>query len=761
MLDPRTSSNGAGGPATDHGAPADLITVSSDQVFTLGNEHFGYVFRVAKAGVLEHLHYGPPLLDPASANQHHLHAGRPLSVEHRGIPDYSLRDLPQEYPTFGSSDFRSPALHGINGDGNSIFQLEYVSHEIVDGKPDLPGLPSARGDGSQTLRVTLRDALQKLEVTLSYTVYRDHGVLCRSGTIKNFGEKAVLLTDVFSSALDLPAADYEVLHLHGSWAAEFSEQRVPLPQGKFSIESSWGTSGAFHNPFVALLSPHTTEASGPVYATTLLYSGNFRIGAETSEFGSVRLLCGINPFNFQWRLEPGETFQTPEALHVYTSQGLREMSRSWHHFVRDRVSPLAFRHQPRPTYLNTWEATYFDLTQDRVLALADKARDVGVDMLVLDDGWFRGRQDDRSSLGDWEADADRFPDGIISLARQVRDKGLKFGLWFEPEAVSRRSQLYEQHPDWILHVPGREPSLGRNQLLLDLSRPEVVDHLIEVLDGYLASGVIDYVKWDMNRCMTEVGSAGWPNHRQLEVPHRYQLGLYRLLATLTRRHPNVLFENCASGGNRFDLGMLHYMAQGWISDLSEPIGRLDIIHGASYLYPLDTTAAYIGPSPNHQNGRDSSIGTRFRAGFFCAARGISLAEDDLARNAATLKTLMAEAKSTAAAMVGGDFYRIIKDPNEYCWQYSSAGGDQVFVAFFRVLSRVSEPFRRAHLVGLDAQAWYEHLETGQRYRGESLMHSGLPLPFGKMGSTGDDHGRLVPKRDFLSVLYTLRRVDGP
>ena len=419
-----------------------------------------------------------------------------------------------------------------------------------------------------------------------------------------------------------------------------------------------------------MLEKGTNEVSGCCYGTTLIYSGNFSFQVETGEFEDVTILAGLNPFGFQWMLEPGETFSTPEALHAYSAKGLSGLSNHWHAFIREKITPKRFKSAPRPTYLNSWEAAYFDIDETKVLSLADKANEIDVEMLVLDDGWFEGRNDATSSLGDWRADKSRFPSGIPALAAKIKAKGLKFGIWFEPEMVSPKSQLYETHPDWILHVPGRTPSLGRNQLTLDLSRREVQNYIFDAMDDILSCGDIDYVKWDMNRNMTEVGSAALPPQQQGEVLHRYMLGLYKLLTRLTNKYPNILFENCASGGNRFDLGMLAFMPQGWISDMCDPIGRLSIINGASHLYPLDTMAAYIGPSPNHQNSRKTSLETRFNAGAFCAARGVSLSEADIEFHKSDLKTYMALAKQTANDMIGGQFYRLKNTGNETLWQLS-------------------------------------------------------------------------------------------
>lgn len=734
----------------------NLIKVSDDLTFALTNVHFSYVFCVSKEGILEHLHYGGPLSDPLSVPHHHRRMNRHVAQTFQGTPFYSLSDTPQEYPGFGTSDYRFPAVHAQNADGNTVLSLLYETHEIVEAKPPLNVLPSSRGEGSQTLIITLLDRLHGLRAELSYTIWADYGVLARSVNFTNLGEHDIDLQHVFSSAIDLPAGDYEIQHFHGTWSREFNEERMALPHGRFVAESARGTSSSAHNPYVAILQTGTTETYGRCYGTTLVYSGNFAISVEKGEFEDVRVLAGINPFNFNWRLKPGQTFSTPEALHAFSGAGLGALSHHWHDFIRDRVSPQRFADVPRPTYLNTWEAAYFDVDEDKVLALADTAKQIGIDMLVLDDGWFEGRQDDTSSLGDWRADSVRFPSRIPALAAKVKAKGLKFGIWFEPEMVNLKSQLYAQHPDWILHVPGRTPSLGRNQLTLDLSRIDVQDYLFHAIDAVLSCGDVDYVKWDMNRNMTEVGSAALARQQQQETSHRYILGLYALLDRLMVAYPDVLFENCASGGNRFDLGMLSYMPQGWISDMCDPIGRLAIIGGASYLFPLDVMAAYIGPSPNHQNGRVSSVRTRFLAGVFCAARGVSLGEADIAAHQDEIMQWMAFARETKADMVGGRFDRVKNTGNDVAWQYTSRDGQTVYLAYFHILSGPNMPAKRVHLVGIGPTTDYKLADSDAIYRGDALMHSGLPLPRVSVGEAAPGV-QCMPEGDFSAHLFVLTR----
>ena len=733
-----------------------MISITKDNSFALTNAHFSYAFRVTEEGLLEHVYFGAPLRNAGEIESRHIRAETGCTVNFRGIENLSLNKMPQEYPVYGRSDFRWPAFHGLNPEGNTVFSLIYKSHKITKDKPGLKNLPTARGGNSETLIVTLIDELQKLEVKLFYTVYENFGVLGRRATFENIGETDLQLQHVFSSSLDLPPDDYEILHLHGSWAREFTEERIDLPTGRFVVDSARGTSSAAHNPFIAIMQRGTTEDFGKVYASSLIYSGNYSLSVERGEFEDVRILAGINPFNFNWRLKPGKKFETPEALHVFSNSGLRGMSHIWHDFIREKISPKQFKNVARPTYLNTWEAAYFDVDEEKVLDLADKAKEIGVDMLVLDDGWFEGRCDDTSSLGDWRADKNRFPSGIPGIAAKVKAKGLKFGIWFEPEMVNPKSRLFNDHPDWTLHVPNREASLGRNQLTLDLSRNEVVEYLFRQIDDILSCGSIDYVKWDMNRCMTEVGSAGLSKNRQREVSHRYMLGLYKLLSRLTEKYPGVLFENCASGGNRFDLGMLSFMPQGWVSDMCDPVGRLSIINGASYIYPLDVMAAYIGPSPNHQNGRETSIQTRFLAGFFCAARGVSLNEADMDVHKDELTYFMAMAMKSANDIVGGRFDRILKNQNEVCWQYTNKGRDTVYLAYFHILSAPNLPFNQLRMVGLDKDCEYLLEEDGTRHASDKLMQHGLTMPY-VTTAFQDDRFRTMEKGDFSSYLLVFTR----
>ena len=747
-----------------------MITVSDSLVFALQNNCLSHVFGVNAAGLLEHIHHGAPVREP-EALQRTPPVDRECSAKFEGRPELDLNSLPTEYPASGTSDYRACALSARGADGATALALRYQSHTTSNTKPDLSPLPCARGTGSETLSVTLRDDLRDLVVTLHYTIWPGHPVIARSVTVANEGTDTVTLDRVLSASLDLPPGDYDVLHLHGSWAREMEVERAALGRGLFSVGSTRGTSSAAHAPFFAALDRTASESAGRVFASTLIYSGNHQFSAETGEFGDVRLMCGIHPENFTWRLEPSESFQSPEALQLFTDAGLRGMSHGWHSFVRAHVLPQRFRSQPRPTYLNTWEAAYFDIDQSRVLTLADTAARLGVDMLVLDDGWFEGRRDDTTSLGDWTADRARFADGIPALARNVTAKGLRFGIWFEPEMVSPDSALFRAHPDWILHQPGRTPSLGRNQLTLDLSRADVRDYLFEHISAVLDCGDVSYVKWDMNRAMTEIGSAALPPERQGEAAHRYMLGLYTLLGQLVEAFPEVLFENCASGGNRFDLGMLCFMAQSWTSDGCDPISRRSIVSGASHFLPMDCMAAYIGPSPNHQNGRVTSLRTRFLAGVMCAAQGVSLSADAVASDTEELQRYLRFARETADVRLGARFDRLVQTGNASVWQMTSADGSQVWVLDLHVLSGSNQPTRRAFLWGLDPASDYvlrddaHGLGDGEtpigprRFGGDALMGAGLILPQVAMDRRRAGI-RFAQPGDFAAHLFIFDRVES-
>ena len=589
-----------------------MITFDKENmIFYLNTKSTTYAMGVWNNERLLHRYWGKRLVNPLSKTD---------------LGDYPIRNaialdleggnsdtIPFEYSTYGNADMRIPSAEFTFGDGSRVSNLTYKEYEISDGKPVLEGLPATyceEGDKVETITVHLEDSYQNVDVFLTYSVFEDLDAITRSTKIVNRGEK-LLLDSAMSATVDFfGSPEREILHLDGAWARERHITRQPIVCGNQGINSRYGCSSAFHNPFIAICDKNATENHGNVYGFNLVYSGNFTAGAERNSYNSVRAYIGINPTNFQFVLENGDSFQTPEAVLVYSAKGLGEMSRIYHRLYRTRLCRGRYRDTERFVLINNWEATYFDFNEDKIVEIAEKAAKIGIDTMVLDDGWFSSRINDTNGLGDWYENRDRLPNGLEGLAKRINALGMHFGLWFEPEMVNPGTELFKNHPDWILHTKGRKSSLSRNQLTLDFSRDDVCDYIIDTLSGILSRANIEYIKWDMNRCMSEPGSAFWDSERQGEVMHRYILGLYRVLETITSRFPNILFESCASGGARFDAGMLYYMPQTWTSDDSDAVERLKIQYGTSIVYPFSAMGAHVSAVPNHQVGRITAFDMR-------------------------------------------------------------------------------------------------------------------------------------------------------
>ena len=530
------------------------------------------------------------------------------------LQDTSSDIVPFEYSAYGNADMRIPSVEFTFGDGSHISSLIYKGYEISEGKPILEGLPATyceNGDNVQTLTICLEDVFQKVCIFLSYSVFEDLDAITRNAKIVNNGNNKLLLDSVMSATVDFYGSpERELLHLDGAWTRERHIKRQPIFQGNQSVGSRYGCSSAFHNPFIALCDKGATEKNGNVYGMSLVYSGNFTAGVEQNAYNSARAYIGINPVNFQYVLEKGESFQTPETVLVYSANGIGEMSRIYHRLFRTRLCRGKYRDAERFVLINNWEATYFNFDEDKIVSIAKKAAEIGIDTLVLDDGWFSSRLNDFNGLGDWYENRDRLPNGLEGLAEKINALGMKFGLWFEPEMVNPGTELYKKHPDWILHVEGRIPSLSRNQYTLDLSRDDVCQYITDCLCNILSRANIEYVKWDMNRYMAEPGSSFWGGEHQGEIMHRYILGLYKILETVVSRFPNVLFESCAGGGARFDPGMLYYAPQTWTSDDTDAVERLKIQYGTSVVYPFSSMGAHVSAVPNHQVGRITAFDMR-------------------------------------------------------------------------------------------------------------------------------------------------------
>jgi alpha-galactosidase len=698
-----------------------------------------YAIKLSDQGIPLHLYWGPQLASPAEGIDVVRTMDRAFSPTLAGAPwGTSLDTLPQEFPTYGSSDFRQPALEVFQpATGSRILALRYVSHTIAQGKPALDGLPATFAETpaeADTLTLVLEDKLLNLRVELLYTAFAQHPVITRSVRIVNAGTASLELRRALSASLDLDAshASHKFIQLSGAWARERDTHVSALRPGVQSVESRRGTSSHQHSPFFALAECGAHEEHGEVRAFNLVYSGNFIAQAELDQYSTVRAQLGLNPFDFAWQLDAGASFQTPEAVLVFSAEGLGGMSRALHRFYRRHLLPVAWREKPRPILVNNWEATYFNFNADKLEAIATTGAELGVELFVLDDGWFGKRDDDRSSLGDWVVDRKKLPGGLTDLAQRINARGVEFGLWFEPEMISPDSDLYRAHPDWCIHVPHRPRSEGRQQLILDFSRAEVRDELYNHIAKVLRETPITYVKWDMNRHMTEIGSAALPPARQQETAHRFVLGLYEIMGRFVREFPHILFEGCSGGGGRFDPGILYYMPQIWTSDDSDAIARLRIQYGTSLAYPFSTMAAHVSAVPNHQVGRVTSFRTRgdvaFTGAFGYELDLAALPDDEKAE----VRRQTAFYKQIRPLLLTGDLYRLKSpyDSVETAWMIVAADASEALVTHVTTLAEPNQPYRHLKLRGLDASKTYQVRinETDTRVSGAILLHSGLHVP---------------------------------
>lgn len=710
-----------------------IIYDEDRKLFHLKTRNTSYIIQVYKNKQLCNVYWGKKVND-INPEKVMVVVDRPYST-HYDLEDktYSLDSLTREYPTFGNSDYRNPSLEATFFDGSRVIDLEYDSYQIEEGKTKLLGLPSIYGekqDEVQTLHITLKDRVQNLTVILTYSVLEDYETITKSVQVRNDSKKVVTLDKVLSCNVDFNRGRFDFLHLSGSWARERHIVRTGLRPGIQSIESKRGASSHQHNPFIALLDQDATEEYGNVYGFNLVYSGNFNAGAEVDQYRTTRAYIGLNSNDFSWKLNEGETFQAPEAVLVYSDKGLGGMSRIYHKLYRERLCKGSYRDKVRPILVNNWEATYFDFNEEKILNLALNAKELGVELVVLDDGWFGARNGDTSSLGDWFVNREKLPNGLKSLAEKINEMGLKFGLWVEPEMISVDSNLYITHPDWCIHIPGRSKTEGRNQLVLDLARREICDFIIEQISGVLSDAPIEYVKWDMNRHMTEFYSIGLEPSRQKETAHRYMLGLYYILDEITARYPEVLFESCSGGGGRFDPGMLYYMPQTWTSDDTDAVERLYIQYGTSLVYPISTMGAHVSAVPNHQVGRNTSL--KMRADV--AMSGNFGYELDLTKLTEEEKEIMkaqiSQYKKLREFVQFGDMYRLISpfEQDSTSWMVVSKDKKEVFVAYFKIQAMANPPLEWIKLRGLDDNAKYQDITTGKIYGGDELMHAGLVVP---------------------------------
>jgi alpha-galactosidase len=704
---------------------------AENRVFCLETQHTTYLFcAVDTEGFLGHLYYGPHISD--TDVRFLLRLEEPPfcpSANNRARVDF-MSCFPFEYPGCGLGDFRSPALAVQSKAGHTACSLSYQSHRIFAGKPALPGLPATFGaeDACTTLCVCCTDAALGLQVELFYTTFPKEDCIACSARITNGGQEPILLTKACSASLALPEGEYDLLTLPGAWTRERHLQRRRIGQGIQGISSCRGEPGHQANPFLALLAPDATQDAGTVYAMTLLYSGNFSAAAEQDQYGTVRMQLGLGG-DFRWQLAPGESFTTPEAVLTCASHGLTEMTHHFHDLFRGHLIRSPWQNQDRPVLLNSWEAAYFDFNEEKLLRIAQKAAAMGVELFVLDDGWFGHRNSDTCSLGDWAPNLAKLPGGLRGLSDKLKALGLKFGLWMEPEMVSPDSDLYRAHPDWAIQIPGRAITEGRQQYVLDLSRPEVCEAVYASVSATLRSADITYLKWDMNRPLCDLGSAALPPAHMGELSHRYVLGLYALQERLVHDFPMLLLENCSGGGARFDAGMLYYSPQIWCSDDTDAIERLSIQAGTALVYPVSAMGAHISACPNHQLGRTTPFATRALtalAGTF----GYELDPDALLpEEQAAIPNQIACYHAYAALIRDGDYYRISEPAagRPDGWGVVSRDQNHAVFVFTQILARPNVRSYCICLRGLAPDRQYRIRGKEGVFFGDTLMQAGVRL----------------------------------
>ena len=703
-------------------------------LFTLQTLDSTYQMKVDDHGVLLHTYYGAPadetdfsyLIGPEDRG----FSGQP--GDEKKNRTYSMDYYPLEYPVQGNGDFRVKTLKaGFEGEVPAL-DLRFVSYELEKGKYSLPGLPAlfeAEAGEVETLKITLKDRLEEIYVTLFYGVFEKKNVITRAASIENRSGKNVTLKRALSLGLDFMEGDMDLIHFYGKHAGERQFERRNLPHGITEISSSRGTSSHHHNPFVILCDKDTTEDFGNAYGVSFIYSGGFRIQMEKDQVDGIRLVCGLDDEEFLWKLAPGETFVTPEAALSYSEKGLTALSDQFQKAYHANLIRSPWKDKKRPTLVNNWEATYFGFDAEKLLKIAGEAADLGLDMLVLDDGWFGKRNDDNSGLGDWFVNEKKLGCTMKELVDRVNALGLKFGIWLEPEMVSEDSDLYRTHPDWVLQIPGREPNRSRNQLVLDLSRKEVREYMKKFIDDTLSCANISYVKWDMNRSVDNVYSAADPTLSQGAIRHKYVLGLYEVMEDMLTRHPDLLLEGCSGGGGRFDAGMLYYAPQIWCSDNTDAIERLRIHYGTSFGYPMSSVSAHVSVCPNHQNGRVTPFKTR----GICAMQGSFGYELDLSK-------LSEEDKAEARRQITvynenwelfqtGSYYRLnspMENHDYTAWSYVSKDQRKVSLSVIYTDLHGNPKPVRVKLKGLKKDASYD--VDGTVYTGNALMRGGLLIP---------------------------------
>ncbi len=688
--------------------------------FTLNTKNTTYAFRVLETGQLEHLYYGKliRLEDNSAIVEKRAFAPGNTTCYDSEHSEITLEDVRLEMSSIGKGDIREPMIEVVCADGSSTLDFVYDSYEILSGKTDFKTLPGSydREDQVETLNVKLLDKNHGFTLILSYFVYEDCDVITRAAKFINTSNDSVKLTRMLSMILDFDQTGMKITSFHGAWTKEMNKSDVVLTAGKYVNSSFTGTSSNRINPFFMVSDSNSTEVDGEVYGFNLIYSGNHYSATEVSPWNKTRVAYGINPQNFSWNLDSDEEFEAPEAVMTYSNAGYRQMSLNMHEFVREHITRGQWKYKERPILINSWEASYFNFDESSLIKLAKTAKNTGMELFVMDDGWFGDRNDDKRALGDWDiVNTKKLPHGLKGISEKINNLGLMFGLWVEPEMINVDSNLYRNHPDWAIDIPGMHHSEGRNQRILDLCNPEVVDYIIAKMIDVFSTPGLSYVKWDMNRNFSDYYSKYLPANKQQEVSHRYVLGLYKILKTLTAKFPNLLMEGCSSGGNRFDLGALCYYPQIWASDNTDAISRLAIQNGYSYGYPQSTYTCHVSASPNHQTLRVTSIDTRFAVAAF-GVLGYELNLNDIKpEDLAAVEDQVELYKKYRKTLQYGDFYRF-RDDNIYQWSIVDKDKSCGVTMVMQQLMNPGEQYLRIEQAGLDEDANY-------RFFGRKLEHN--------------------------------------
>jgi len=697
--------------------------------FHLYNEDISYIIGLLPNGELAHIYFGAKL--PIQEDYSHLdiHRASVLAVtETYEDMDFSLTTSRCEFPHYGSGDYRQPAYKIRQENGSTITEFSYQSYQTYQGVKKLNGLPCVFGPKKKltSLEITLRDKLLSCDLILTYTIVEDESIIVRNSKVVNHSKSTYYLESLLSANIDLFDADYQLITLDGAWSRERHLNQAKIRPGIQTISSTRGASSASHNPFICLKRNETTENLGEAIAMALIYSGNFVANIQVDDYDITRVNMGINPEEFEWKLAENEEFTAPQVVLTYSNQGLNKMSQSFHRFTRNHLMKSKYANQSRPILINNWEATYFSFNEAKIIEIAEKAKIAGIELFVLDDGWFGSRDDDTTSLGDWISDYKKLPNGIEHLAQEIKAMGLKFGLWFEPEMVNEKSQLASSHPEYIIKTPNRKLSYGRNQFVLDFANPDVVDHIYQMMEKIIIDTNLDYIKWDMNRNITQAFSLTLSSDQQKEFFHRYILGVYKLYEKLTSKFPDVLFESCASGGARFDLGMMYYAPQAWTSDDTDAVERLKIQYGTSMLYPIISMGSHVSAIPNHQVLRNTSSKFRSEVAYY-GTFGYELDVTKLSKDElAAVKNDINKYKKLRDLIQLGTFYRLrspFENSGDTAWMCVNDDQSKAIISYYKNQATPNPKIKKIKLQGLNPDFTYEI--EGSQYSGAELMNFGL------------------------------------